>query len=100
MPIIEGLDIDEAGRCRHYHQSNDVAALKCGRCQRYFACYRCHDALTDHAFVPCDPNDAPVMCGHCHHVLTRAQYERGRCPVCQHPFNPKCARHATIYFKT
>lgn len=51
---IHGLDLDQAGRCRHYHLAVDVAALKCSRCQKYYACYRCHDALENHHFMACE----------------------------------------------
>ena len=43
MIEIHGIDTDEAGRCPHYPQEVDVAALKCARCQKYYACYQCHD---------------------------------------------------------
>ena len=43
MIEVHGIDTDEAGRCTHYHQEVDVAALKCARCQKYYACYQCHD---------------------------------------------------------
>ena len=50
MLKILGLDLDEVGRCSHYHGSNDIVALKCGSCQAFYACYRCHDAICDHSF--------------------------------------------------
>lgn len=99
MILINGVGLDGDGRCVHYHQDNDVAALACARCRQYFACYQCHDELRDHHFVPCDVQEMPVLCGHCRHRLTRTQYARGTCPVCGHAFNPKCDRHARIYFK-
>lgn len=39
--VIYGLETDDAGRCVHYHQENDIAGLKCQQCQAYFACYQC-----------------------------------------------------------
>ncbi|CAH1850663.1 CHY zinc finger protein [Convivina intestini] len=96
---IYGLDLDQQGRCHHYHQANDIAALKCTQCQQYYACYQCHNALADHLFVACDPNDLPVLCGVCQQLMNYNQYVTGVCPSCQSAFNPKCSLHRDIYFK-
>ena len=37
--VIYGVDLDSEGRCRHYHTACDVVALKCSKCQEYFAGY-------------------------------------------------------------
>ncbi|ANZ60939.1 hypothetical protein AYR62_11820 [Secundilactobacillus paracollinoides] len=97
--VIYGLETDDAGRCVHYHQENDIAGLKCQQCQAYFACYQCHDALCDHKFVACDKDDDPVMCGLCHTVMSFAAYQQGTCPNCRAAFNPKCEGHWGVYFK-
>ncbi|MGL4341611.1 MAG: CHY zinc finger protein, partial [Lactococcus lactis] len=47
---IWGKVIDEEGRCTHYHQENDIVALKCSDCEKYFSCYHCHDELENHLF--------------------------------------------------
>ena len=94
---IHGLDLDQAGRCRHYHLA--VAALKCSRCQKYYACYRCHDALENHHFMACERENWPVLCGICGCLMQFAQYQQGSCPRCGHDFNPGCRRHCQIYFK-
>ncbi len=73
---IHGLDLDQAGRCRHYHLAVDVAALKCSRCQKYYACYRCHDALENHHFMACERENWPVLCGICGCLMQFAQISR------------------------
>lgn len=94
-----GIDLDQEYRCLHYHTTLDIVGLKCAFCQTYYACYHCHDQLTEHAFVPTGPAEMfPVMCGHCRKLLSRAEYECGHCPYCQSPFNPACHRHKDIYF--
>ncbi|MFL2030165.1 CHY zinc finger protein [Loigolactobacillus zhaoyuanensis] len=97
---IYGLKLDADGRCQHYHGPTDIIANKCARCQQYFACYQCHDALQQHEFVPISlPTDEYVVCcGHCRHELTWSQYQTGACPFCQRAFNPKCTLHHAIYF--
>ena len=68
---IFGIGLDACGRCIHYHQENDTAALLCARCRRYYACYQCHNALEDHLFVPTDGTEPyPVLCGQCGHLLS------------------------------
>lgn len=96
--LIAGRLTDTAGRCRHYHLEMDVVGLKCARCQAYFACYQCHDELTDHAFVPCQKTEQVAICGACGQRMTYAVYAVGHCPACGHGFNPRCSVHAGIYF--
>ncbi|WP_297079007.1 CHY zinc finger protein [uncultured Enterococcus sp.] len=97
---IYGTQLDEAGRCCHYQKEEDVVALKCGRCQTYYACFKCHDEWETHHFHAIDRADlAPVMCGACHQTLSYEQYQTQRCPYCAHAFNPGCSLHHEIYFK-
>jgi len=97
---IHGQDLDEAGRCRHYHKHCDVVALKCSECGKYYACYECHDALEDHPFRATDKMEPfPVLCGNCHRALTRGEYITGSCIYCGIEFNPGCKLHYDIYFK-
>ncbi|BBE41205.1 CHY zinc finger protein [Streptococcus dysgalactiae] len=94
-----GIDLDQEYRCLHYHTTLDIVGLKCAFCQTYYACYHCHDQLTEHAFVPTGSAEMfPVICGHCRKLLSRAEYASGHCPYCQSPFNPACHRHKDIYF--
>ena len=101
MPKINGLHVDSAGRCQHYHTEVDIVVLKCAKCQRYYACYQCHDELAGHHFAPVDIDDpTPVLCGACRNTLTYQQYRLGHCPYCGHAFNPKCQLHHDIYFRS
>ncbi|MGT2887969.1 CHY zinc finger protein [Streptococcus didelphis] len=94
-----GLDLDKETRCRHYHTARDIAALKCQTCQKYYACYICHDSLESHSFKASSKAEAyPVLCGACRKVMSRLAYEKGYCPYCSKPFNPKCSAHKAIYF--
>ncbi|MCH1617157.1 CHY zinc finger protein [Streptococcus pasteurianus] len=98
--IIYGINLDSKGRCKHYHTKQDIVALKCGKCQDYFACYQCHNQLRNHPFESVSVKAAsPVFCGNCRHFLTYTEYKKGACPYCYHDFNPNCRLHETIYFK-
>ncbi|EHI75189.1 CHY zinc finger family protein [Streptococcus criceti] len=100
MLEILGLDLDRAGRCQHYHGLNDILALKCRDCQRFYACYQCHDALCNHPFKAMDKREVElVLCGNCRSLLNWQDYQTGACPSCQHAFNPNCSRHHAIYFE-
>ncbi len=73
-----GIDLDQEYRCLHYHTPLDIVGLKCAFCQTYYACYHCHDQLTDHAFVPTGHQEtSPVICGHCRKLLSLAEYGCG-----------------------
>ncbi len=97
---IYGIQLDQAGRCLHYHSEADVVALRCRQCHKYYACYKCHDESENHDFKPADASDSvPVLCGNCMNQLTREQYEQGFCPYCRHQFNPGCRLHHDIYFE-
>ena len=97
---IYGVDLDEQGRCAHYHKNCDVVALKCARCRKYYACFSCHDEMEDHTFEATGTEEEfPVLCGNCRKLLTREQYGQGSCPYCGILFNPRCKLHKHIYFK-
>lgn len=95
---IYGKGLDKSGRCYHYHQDNDIVGLKCSTCQKYFACYKCHDELMSHNFSACDKNSYPVICGQCGTISNFDDYAKGYCSQCQAVFNPKCHLHWEIYF--
>ncbi|MCO6504757.1 MAG: hypothetical protein J6568_04985 [Snodgrassella sp.] len=97
--MIKGIKIDSCGRCQHYHNENDIAALQCGQCLQYYACYKCHDQLCDHTFVAMKTHKTkPIMCGQCKNCLTYSQYQQYQCPYCQANFNSRCGLHKNIYF--
>ncbi|RQG95914.1 CHY zinc finger protein [Natrarchaeobius chitinivorans] len=104
-PIVRGVDVDHATRCRHYRNDRDVVAFKFDCCEEYFPCFRCHQEVTDHRAVPWprDRFDEPsVLCGVCLAELTVPAYLEAdyRCPSCDAAFNPGCEAHANLYFET
>lgn len=99
--IIYGIQTDPEGRCFHYNGPNDVIANKCAKCQKLYACYKCHDELEDHKFMPVDSDEKDtVMCGACGQLYSYKVYScLPECKNCHHSFNPGCSLHKTIYSK-
>lgn len=98
--MIYGQGLDDFRRCLHYHGENDIVALLCDEWNSYYACFKCHDTLSNHRFQSTGlSNNFPIKCGCCCSLLSRLQYKRGFCPYCHHAFNPKCQNHDSIYFK-
>ncbi|MGT2908167.1 CHY zinc finger protein [Streptococcus dentiloxodontae] len=99
---IYGLLVDRQSRCQHYQTDLDIVALKCFGCQRYYACYLCHDTLENHsyqAYPSSYSRDKAVVCGVCYYEMTIEHYQKSKaCPNCQSRFNPNCAKHRNIYF--
>lgn len=94
-----GIGLDSSSRCYHYHTKLDIVALKCAVCQKYYACYKCHDALEEHCFAATKSDEMfLVLCGSCRQMLTLKEYKTGFCPYCRMLFNPNCQRHDSIYF--
>lgn len=102
-PTVLGLEVDPQTRCRHWHSSLDVVAIKMPCCDRYWACIDCHAELADHPPVRRSVTDpAPaILCGVCNHEMTVGAYLAcdDVCPACQAPFNPGCRLHRDCYFK-
>ncbi|MFU2164402.1 CHY zinc finger protein [Streptococcus pluranimalium] len=97
--LFQGIGLDQQSRCCHYHSALDIVSLKCGMCQAYYACYKCHDAMETHSFEPTRASEPfPVLCGVCLRFLSLSDYKSSACPYCQSAFNPNCQRHANIYF--
>ncbi|MGT2846240.1 CHY zinc finger protein [Streptococcus massiliensis] len=103
MIKVYGVNLDKETRCQHYHTDLDIVALKCFTCQKYYACYQCHDFLNEHSFTAYPKSltsDKVVLCGVCQSELTLAQYESAtHCPFCGRAFNPRCQLHKDIYFR-
>lgn len=98
---IQGVDVDEQGRCVHYRGPRDVVGNRCATCGHYWACHACHQELAGHPFGRM-PVSAPasVLCGACGHTMDYPEYSAAAsCPDCAHPFNPGCELHAPIYFE-
>lgn len=100
---VYGVDLDAETRCRHYQSDRDIVAIKFACCGAYYACYRCHVAVVDHAperwareqFI-----ERALLCGVCGLAISIAEYLQGlaRCPRCRSAFNPGCALHHHLYF--
>lgn len=99
--IIYGINTDKEGRCVHYHSDVDVIANKCAKCQKFYACYKCHDELEDHPFEPVDSDEeATAMCGVCGKLYSYKEYScLSKCTECSHGFNPRCSLHKSVYVK-
>lgn len=98
--MFHGLELDSQSRCQHYHSALDIVSLKCKACQRYYACFQCHDSLEEHDFLAASIEEPyPVLCGVCLSYLSLSDYKTGACVHCQSPFNPNCQRHEAIYFE-
>lgn len=101
---IYGIDVDERTRCFHYKTDLDIIAIKFRCCGKWFPCYECHAAISDHdpQVWPAEEFDAnAVLCGECGLRLSINEYfECGSaCPQCESRFNPNCASHYHLYFQ-
>ncbi len=101
---VYGVGLDQHGRCQHYHTERDIVAIKFACCNKYWACYQCHQALADHPAQPwpkerCHEN--AILCGVCgtEHAVDVYLASQFKCPACLKPFNPGCARHYHLYFE-
>lgn len=99
MTVIRGVEVDEQGRCAHWHTERDVVANLCEACGQFWACHECHDALADHPFGRVDPAASDtVLCGVCGHLSSYVDYSASHvCAGCGHAFNPRCALHRGLY---
>jgi len=103
-PEIHGLQVDPQTRCAHWHGPSDILAIKFRCCNKYFSCYECHAALSDHLAQPWPAkefSELAALCGACRNELTIQQYldSNARCPNCSAAFNPHCALHHHLYFE-
>lgn len=101
---VNGVGLDDESRCQHYHTEQDIVAIKFACCEEYWACYKCHQALADHAPRPWPTarfNEEAILCGGCGTQLSVEVYLASplTCPACSKPFNPGCARHHHLYFE-
>lgn len=97
--LIYGSLIDKQGRCVHYNSKLDIISNRCGQCGKLYACYKCHNQLEDHSFLPVkkDEKDS-VLCGVCKKMFSYIEYAGlCACPDCKSEFNPRCALHKNIY---
>lgn len=104
MVVVHGRLVDEQTRCIHYRSPLDIVAIKFKCCDRYYACYFCHQDLESHppARWTREEFDRPaILCGACRAELRIEQYLSCgfACPSCGAPFNPGCANHYHLYFE-
>lgn len=99
FPRIFGKLVDGQGRCEHYHTVRDIVANRCSVCGKFYACYKCHDELENHAFGAVDENESEtVMCGVCHMLFSYKTYSAlSKCSQCGSEFNPRCSLHKPCY---
>ena len=100
---VLGVDMDCDTRCAHYRTELDIVALRFGCCGQYYACHKCHGALTDHDADPWPTerrSEPAVYCGACETTLLATEYlNADACPVCESRFNPGCSAHYALYFE-
>lgn len=101
---LRGVAVDGETRCRHWHSTVDVLALRFDCCGTYYPCAACHAETTDHDSerLPRDRFDErAVLCGRCHTPFSAETYLGGgdSCPSCGAAFNPGCRDHHHLYFR-
>lgn len=101
---VYGLDVDSQTRCRHWHSSLDVIAIKFKCCGRFFPCFDCHAEIEKHepkVWLRNEFETKAVLCGVCGHQLSVSEYFAcdSVCPRCESAFNPGCANHYHLYFE-
>lgn len=101
---VYGVQVNEQTGCAHYHSSLDIIAIRFKCCNRFYACWHCHQAVTDHQPTRWQPQefDQPaILCGACGTQLSIRQYMGCGyvCPSCGAGFNPGCRLHNDLYFK-
>lgn len=104
MTKVLGKVIDDQTRCVHYHQVNDIIAIKFKCCGAYFPCHACHEETSDHEIVKWavdEFDERAILCGVCKEELTIAEYLKSgeKCPKCKALFNPNCKLHHSLYFE-
>jgi uncharacterized CHY-type Zn-finger protein len=102
-PVVHGVDVDDRGRCAHFHEPGDIVSIRFACCGRYFACHLCHAQLADHTaerWPPLAFHVEAVLCGACRTELTIDDYlaSSTRCPQCGADFDAALAVHHPFYF--
>lgn len=108
MPYLADMvpgAIDEQTRCKHYHSSLDIIAIKFKCCDTFYPCIHCHEELAGHPALTWgkqEQDEPAVLCGACKTVLSVKQYLQAdnACPACGAAFNPGCSKHHHFYFET
>ncbi|MDN5604250.1 CHY zinc finger protein [Rothia sp. HC945] len=102
LPRVWGDTVDDMTRCVHYHQPEDVVAIRFKCCNRYYPCHLCHAEAEDHEARqwPIDERETrAILCGGCGSELPIREYmAASRCPRCAIMFNERCSLHYDLYF--
>ena len=103
--IVHGETLDDETRCVHYGGPTDVIAIRFKCCDRWYPCYECHAAGSDHVaevWPAVEFDRQAVLCGACGQELSIKEYLScsPTCPRCSASFNPACAKHYHLYFET
>ncbi|MFO3688430.1 CHY zinc finger protein [Staphylococcus felis] len=102
MVTIHGAITDDEGRCEHYHSPLDVIAIKFKCCNKYYACFKCHNEAEHHRIQRWNADEfdqKAVLCGVCKHEMTINEYMMiESCPHCGAHFNSRCKFHYHHYF--
>jgi uncharacterized CHY-type Zn-finger protein len=101
---VRGHLLDNHTRCRHYHSSKDIIAIRMKCCNEYYACIDCHNEQASHAAQVWTANEyaaKAVLCGACYSEMTISEYLQcnNQCPCCNADFNPACSNHYHYYFE-
>lgn len=104
MIDIRGRLVDGQTRCVHYRTVLDIVAIQFKCCERYYACYQCHEESESHEVARwgiAELEQRAVFCGACQGTLTISDYlDCGfACVLCGSAFNPGCAEHRDTYFQ-
>ncbi|WP_238653993.1 CHY zinc finger protein [Rothia uropygialis] len=90
-------------RCVHYHQPEDIIAIRFKCCDRYYPCHLCHAEAESHEASQWSVDErqtAAILCGACNAELTIHNYMfASRCTRCDSNFNERCALHYHLYFE-
>ncbi|MDI1241758.1 MAG: CHY zinc finger protein [bacterium] len=101
---VYGVEVYEETRCRHWNSPLDIIAIKFKCCDRWYPCFDCHSALTDHQATVWPRHEfyyPAILCGACGHQLSIKEYQNAHnsCPSCSAAFNPGCGNHYHLYFE-
>ena len=102
--MVKGQLIDDQTRCTHWHSPVDIIAIKFKCCNIFYACYDCHEEMTDHTpelWTRNERSEKAILCGVCKAELSIQEYfdSGNSCPQCQSAFNPNCSKHLHLYFE-
>lgn len=101
---VKGVELDKHTRCKHYHSTKDIIAIKFKCCDTFYACYSCHQELADHKaqkWRKQEYHEKAILCGKCgeKHSIEAYMNSHFSCPSCHAAFNPGCENHYSLYFE-